>query len=132
MKYGKPGIWRKIISSKITLVVILIVLILMAKGANEMKRKNDLSASRLDTIEKDYQKLDTYKTELENRINYLSTTEGIESELRTKFRAVKEGEQIAVIIDKDAESSSSSTVINNVANANDGSLWSKLLSFLGF
>ncbi len=132
MKYGKPGIWRKIISSKITLIVILIVLILMAKGANEMKRKNDLSASRLDTIEKDYQKLDTYKTELENRINYLSTTEGIESELRTKFRAVKEGEQIAVIIDKDAESSSSSTVINNVANANDGSLWSKLLSFLGF
>lgn len=132
MKYGKPGIWRKIISSKITLIVILIVLILMAKGANEMKRKNDLSASRLDTIEKDYQKLDTYKTELENRINYLSTTEGIESELRTKFRAVKEGEQIAVIIDKDTESSSSSTVINNVANANDGSLWSKLLSFLGF
>lgn len=132
MKYGKPGIWRKIISSKITLIVILIVLILMARGANEMKRKNDLSASRLDTIKKDYQKLDTYKTELENRINYLSTTEGIESELRTKFRAVKEGEQIAVIIDKDAESSSSSTVINNVANANDGSLWSKLLSFLGF
>ena len=59
----------------------------------------------------------------------LSTTQGIEAELREKYHAVKEGESVAVIIG--ASSTGSSSDNNSSVTSTKTSWWGSLLQFIG-
>ncbi len=66
-----------------------------------MREKLTLSKTRLETTAMELTKLEDHQDDLANKIKYLSTEQGIEAELRTKYRAIREGESVAVIVDNE-------------------------------
>ncbi len=136
MKYGKRGIWKIIISSPITLVILIIFFLFLLKAVWSMKERLNGSYKRLETAQIELQKLEEHRSVLANKIQYLSTEQGIEAELRTKYRAVREGESVAVIVENDqvasvlqVSSSSESDVLQKVETKRGW--FGKLLEFVG-
>jgi cell division protein FtsB len=62
-------------------------------------QKDRLSLQNLEQERFELEKIRLREKTLTASLDYLKTEQGIESEIRTKFRVVKEGEQVAVIID---------------------------------
>ena len=128
MKYGNRSTWKTISRSPITFVVAIGLCVVLAKAAWNIHQKSENSALRLDQARMELAKLKDHQKDLTARIGQLSSAEGIESELRVKYRAVKEGESVAVIVDDGlaAAASTSTTTIPAV------SWWRRLLNFVGF
>lgn len=133
MRYGKYSFWNRFTSSPITLFIIIVVFVFLVKAVWGIKEKAVISQTKLDTAEMKLAKLEEHKQNLNNRINYLSTEQGIEAELRTKYGAVREGESVAVIVDDDqtaAVAGFASTSL--VANKKRTSWLGKIFDFFGF
>ncbi len=64
-----------------------------------MNDRLNSSVSKLETANAELAKLEDHQNSLANKIKYLSTDQGIEAELRTKYRAIREGESVAVIVE---------------------------------
>ena len=133
MKYGKQGKWKRVVSSPFFLIVILIVFVFLVKAVWKMRERVMTSSERLNTTNAELAKLEDHRSELSNKIKYLSTEQGIEAELRTKYRAIREGESVAVIVNSDESTTtadsyaSSSQVIKS-----DVGWWSRFWKSLGF
>lgn len=69
------------------------------------------------------QKIMTRQNNLVASLNYLKTDQGVENEIRSKFRAVKEDEKVSVIIDdKKIETTTTSTTTKR-------GLWYRILEW---
>ncbi|MEK7184885.1 MAG: hypothetical protein AAB683_01990 [Patescibacteria group bacterium] len=101
---------RKIIYSPISLILLSIVFILLVKGVIDVYKKEKLSINNLKQEQIEYEKLQVRKKTLNSSLEYLKTEQGIENEIRVKFRAVKEGEQVSVIVENILPTISTSTV----------------------
>jgi cell division protein FtsB len=55
------------------------------------------STRRLAEAEKEYARLATHKQQVESAVARLSTEDGFADELRTRFRAVRPGEEVAIV-----------------------------------
>ncbi len=132
MKYGNSSSWKRFISSPFTLVAVIILFLFLTKAVWGIREKNTLSVSRLELAQAELTKLESHQRDLAEQIRYLSTEQGIESELRTKYRAIREGESVAVIVDDNQTAAvidASSTIMNKV----DEKSWvKKVLRFFGF
>ena len=128
MKYGNHSVWKKFISSPVTFIVLIILFVFLSKAAWGIREKALLSAEKLRIAQNELIKLESRQKDLSNQIGYLSTDEGVEAELRTKYRAVKEGESVAVIIDTNPTNIVSATS----TSVNTKGWWQKLLQMLGF
>jgi cell division protein FtsB len=117
MKYGKRSPWKKIISSPLTLFILLITFIVLTKAALSIHEKALLSETKLEIAKTELADLKAHQQNLANKISYLSTDQGVEAELRTKYRAVKDGESVAVILD-DQTANVNNTVTSTVNAAN--------------
>src|ERR1044072_1255561 len=102
MKYGKRRSQRRLVLSPLLTVGLLIIMIILAKAAWNIRQKALLSANRLAAAQVELAKLKSHQQELEKHVDYLSSEQGIEAELRTKYRAIKQGESVAVIVDDEA------------------------------
>ena len=122
MDFQQKKIAKRIMYSKLTLFVLLILVILFTRAVWNIYQKEKFSRMGLATVEKKYDELSARKEYLEGQIKKLQTDEGIEAEIRDKFSVVKEGEVSVLIID----SSSSDKQLETVK---DKSLWQKLLDF---
>lgn len=91
---------RKVIYSPLTLLFLIIVFFLALHGVWGVYKKEGLSSRNLEKEKMELEKIIIRERSLRASIDYLNTPQGIENEIRTKFRAVKEGERIAVIIDE--------------------------------
>jgi cell division protein FtsB len=67
--------------------------------------KEKISKINLEKEKTEYEKMSSRKDNLLNSIDYLKTDDGVESEIRNKFRLVKEGESVTVIVNNDSMSS---------------------------
>jgi len=108
---------KKVIYSKVSFVILLILVILLGKATYNIYTKSRLSSESYNETKKDYESLKARKDMLESEINRLKTDTGIEEEIRSKFNVAKPGETVVVVID-----GSSSTSTN--ANSSKGSFWS--------
>lgn len=97
---------RKILYSPIILVVLGIVFILLSSGVWGVYTKAQLSAQNLEREKLEFEKLAIRQKNLASSIDYLKTEQGVENEIRTKFRAIKEGEQVVVIVDNQVATTS--------------------------
>lgn len=132
MKYGNSSSWKRFISSPFTLLAVIVLFLFLTKAVWGIREKNTLSVSRLELAQAELTKLESHQRDLAEQIRYLSTEQGIESELRTKYRAIREGESVAVIVDDNQTASvidASSTVMNKAA---EKSWFKKFLRFFGF
>jgi cell division protein FtsB len=101
---------RKIMYSPLVLVILTIILLVLLSGVWGVYNKAKLSSANLERERNEVNKLTVRQQNLANSIDYLKTEQGVENEIRTKFRAVKEGEQVAVIVeDKQASTTSTTT-----------------------
>ncbi len=126
MRYGNRTLKRRILSSPLALVAALIVFVLLARATWGVYEKASQSAQRLAEAETELDKLKQHQDDLSRKVSYLSTDQGVEAEIRTKYRAVKEGESVAVIVDTDQTASA----MNATSTAKVG-WWGRLLQKIG-
>ncbi len=104
LEFQKKKKIRKILYSPVVLLLLAIILVLILRGFVGVYKKAKISAQSLERERIELDKLSSREKNLAASIDYLKTDQGIENEIRTKFRAVKDGEQVAVIIDNNATS----------------------------
>jgi len=111
---------RKILYSPFVLIILFIITLLISSGVVSVYKKAKLSEENLEREKRELERLAVREKTLTSSINYLKTDQGIEDEIRTKFRAVREGEKVVVIIDNQP---STTPVINTSTTT---SFWYRL------
>lgn len=91
---------RSRLYSKVTLGVLFIVALLFAHGVWGVYTKAYLASERRTHAESELEELLEKQESLTEGIRRLETERGIEEEIREKYRMVKEGEEMVVIIDE--------------------------------
>ena len=98
MKYCKQYSWKHFMRSPMVLLIVLVAFIFLSRSVWGMYKKAQISDERLAQARQALSDLNQHKEDLASKVAYLSTDQGIESEIRTKFRAAADGESIAVIV----------------------------------
>ena len=93
--------FKKIFYSWPVFVLLLAIVLLVASGVWGVSKSERTSCGKKDSSEERYDKLEDKSDNLLSEIESLKTEKGIETEIRDKFRVVKEGEQLAIIINSD-------------------------------
>lgn len=80
------------------LVLCLLAVILLARGAGSILLKERESAQTLETLEEKNAALKVRHEELKGEVARLGTEEGILEEIRSKFNVVRPGEHLAIVV----------------------------------
>ena len=91
---------RKALSSRWAFFILLLITLLLVKGAWGVYIKMRESDEFLRKSEKSLQNAHSRKVELSASIEHLKTSEGVEREIRGKFNVAKPGEEIIMIVDQ--------------------------------
>ncbi len=132
MKYGNRSIAKRIIASPIAMVVGLVLLIVLIKAGWNIYSKAELSSERLSQAQTELSKLQARQIELSTRVGMLSTEQGLDTEIRTKYHAVKEGESVAVIVDENKAGVAAAASASMTQATTSISWWRKMLQIFGF
>ena len=100
---------RRAMYSTPAIVILLLILVVLAKGAWEAVGKERESARRVTELEAKVGELEGRRADLENDIVRLGTTEGQKEELRSRFNLVAECEKFVVLVDPEGRSEQEST-----------------------
>ena len=111
MKYGNRPLWQRIVRSPLMMIVAIVLFVILAKAAWNIHEKAALSGARLEQAHNELLKLQARQQDLSGKVAFLSTDQGVESELRTKYLAVKDDESVAVITDPDVSTTSTITPV---------------------
>lgn len=125
-EFNRKKSYRKYIYSPLTLFVLFLVLLVLLKAVWGVYSKEQLSAQYLDRERVEFEKIKARQDELAKSVEFLKTEQGVEAEIRSKFRAVKEGESVAVILGNEE-----ATTTDLVAKPEPG-IFQKFLGFFGF
>lgn len=128
MRYGKRSSNSSIFSSLPVFIIAILAFVFMIKVSWSMYEKAILSKDKLAQAEAALNDINSRKNELQKKVSFLSTDQGVQSEARTKFRLAEEGESVAVIIgDEQSKKTVSTTTIERKK-----SLWRRLIGMIGF
>lgn len=118
----------RIIYSPVVLIVLTVILGFSIRATWAVYEKEQTSRDALALSQRELDKVATREQTLNQAIAYLSTPQGVETEIRKKFRVVKDGEEVAVILDD-----VSGTVVASSSPARGGilGLWDGLLHLIG-
>ena len=119
-KRNKVG---KIIYSWPILVLTAGLIVLAAKNVFEVYKNEHTSRLNREKSEKVLMSLEERNNFIVSGIETLQTEKGIEAEIRNKFRVVKEGEQLAIIINSDKDKQK---IIDAVEKEK---IWTKIWNF---
>ena len=131
MKYGNRSLWRRFISSPFSVVVLAVVVFILARAVINIQNKVETSATKLEQAQAEYDRLLQRQNDISRRVGYLATDQGVEAEIRTKYHAIKDGEQVAVIVDGPQSANILQTASGTVATSTPG-FWRRLLRTFGF
>lgn len=92
---------KKRIYSKTTLLLLLLLCILVTRGAYGVYLKEKSSRQEMHRILEQKVELEQRLHAIEGHNEHLQTAAGIETEIRHKFDVVKDGEGVIVIVDKE-------------------------------
>ncbi|OHA79132.1 MAG: hypothetical protein A2747_01370 [Candidatus Yonathbacteria bacterium RIFCSPHIGHO2_01_FULL_44_41] len=94
---------RKILYSKITLVVLFVVLFVVGRGAWNIHEKAKIAVSERDIAERSLLQLESRTDTLQQSLKRLKSEQGIEEEVRQKYTVALPGEEIVVVVDDSAK-----------------------------
>ena len=100
---------RRLLYSRYTSVFLAVILVFLANATYNMYQKaRDTSKNKNDAL---FGKnaLETKQTELELYLEQLKTDRGIEEEIRKKYRVVKDGESVIIVVDDKKEVAGTTT-----------------------
>ncbi|MCC2630698.1 MAG: protein of unknown function with transrane region [Candidatus Paceibacter sp.] len=92
--------FRKIVYSKAIVAGMIVMLAFMIHATWKVFQKEKESAANVVDASRQLEKLETRQELLDSEIARLSTDEGVEEEIRSKFSVMKPGEHLIVIVDK--------------------------------
>ena len=100
---------KRVLSSPVTMVVLVVLIVVLAKSTWSIYGKYSLSKERLNQAESQLSEFKAQEGKLSQSIAALSTVSGTEAALRTNFRIVKLGESLAVIVNTATTASATTT-----------------------
>jgi cell division protein FtsB len=95
---------RRVVFSKWIVALMVLVFLFLAKATWNLYQKNIESAANVVNANRELARLEDRQQTLQTEIERLSTDEGVEQEIRTKYSVSKPGEQLIVIVDEEASS----------------------------
>jgi len=98
--YQEKNRWRKIMYSKVTIIMLLVVLIFLINSVFTIYSKYEKSREGSDLARQELENLKDRQTTLQNKINSLKQASGVEAEIRDKFAVTKEGEKVIVLVEE--------------------------------
>ncbi len=126
MDFQKKKKIKNIIHSPASILILFIIFLILIRAIFSVYQKQNISIQNLAKEKMEYEKMSQRKEKLVSNIEYLKTDDGVESEIRNKFRLVKQGESVAVIINDEASSTK-----NTIKNPQNTSEISTSTSFFG-
>lgn len=112
--------------SKISLVVLSIVLINVGKGSWDISQKARVAETERGIAEKDLADKQNRNAELHTSLERLKSTQGVEAEVRQKYSVALPAEELVVVVDDASKKG------ENGDATNTQSIWSHFISFFGF
>lgn len=94
---------RKILYSRTVIFILCIVVVFLSQATWKVYKKEKITRDNLNQIADEYKKLEARESSIKSSVDFLQTDKGVESEIRSKFRAVKPGEQVAIIINDEVK-----------------------------
>jgi len=125
LDFKEKRIIKRLLYSRLTIVVLSILLIFIINGVWGVYKKASVAYSNKSRAVKDLEELKKRQNSLIASIENLKTSNGVESEIRNKFGVVKKGEEVVVVVDGNTEKS----VDNSKSTISPSGLWRKFLSF---
>jgi cell division protein FtsB len=122
---NKKKTYKKFIYSPLTLLILFLFLLVILRAVWGVYKKQEISAQYLEKEQEQLASIEARHKELAASVDYLKTDKGIEAEIRSKFRVVREGESVAVIIGGDA------TTTPTTVTSPSKSWFSRLLDSIG-
>jgi cell division protein FtsB len=98
LEYQRKQRVRNIMYSKASIVILVILLSMFAKGAWGMYGKMQASAEAKENASRELHNLTERKNNVSEEIGRLKTTEGLETEIRGKFNVAMPGEEVIILI----------------------------------
>ena len=114
---------RKILYSPVVLIILTIILFILIRGSWNVRKKAELSLQNLERDQTGLQKMIEREKNLTLSLEFIKTDKGVESEIRSKFRAVKDGEKLAAIVDEQ------STTTETIEPIEEHGFWYKLFKW---
>lgn len=100
--------YKRYLYTPVTMVILLIIIFFLARGVLSAREKERLSEERLARAKVEASELQAKYASTTREVNFLKTEEGVDAELRLKYRLVREGEGVAVIVDDNPASAAQS------------------------
>ena len=116
--------FRKILYSKITLAVLFVALIFVARGAWHVYEKAVIAQTEKEEAARKLAELKQHTLDLEESVVGLKSDRGIEEEIRQKFMVARPGEEVVVVVDDGNKKS------KNEETSQKQNLWQQILGFL--
>ena len=102
LEFYQKRTWRTIFHSRVAFLGALLICLAMVRIVyDRYSIEQDMITKRVEA-ETRLQALQSRKTELEEKVEYLSNDRGIEAEMRRNFDVARPGEQVVIIIEKEA------------------------------
>ncbi len=99
-EFQEKHVVKRRLYSKTTVCILLIVLLLVAKGVYGVYAKETESRLEVERVKKEQDMLQSRYENIERGSEELKGQEGVEAEIRGKFDVVKPGEGVIVVVDK--------------------------------
>ena len=99
---------KKVLYSRAMFVVLLVVIAFAGKATWSVYQKEKTSQVYLDRLQAEITELKQRQDYIKSGIGKLGTSRGIEEEIRQKFKVVKDGEAMAILIDDESAVATSS------------------------
>ncbi len=114
---------RNILYSKATILVLLVVLVFVARGAWKIHEKALIARAERDKVARVLLEIEVRQAELQASLTVRRTDQGIEEEIRQKFTVARPWEEVVVIVDDSAKKG------ENGEAEGSRSLWERFLGF---
>ncbi len=90
---------KKILYSRAMFVVLIVLVTLAGRATWSVYQKEKISQVNLDRLQVEISELRGREEYIKSGIDRLGTSRGIEEEIRQKFKVVKDGEAMVILID---------------------------------
>lgn len=90
--------FRKFLYSRTMIFILFVVFVFLVRATWKVYKQEQVSRANLQKVMNETDRLTARENTLKQDISYLETDDGVDAEIRQKFRAVKPGEQVAVIV----------------------------------
>ena len=123
LEFKKKQKIKKWLYSPWIIFILLFILLIGLDAVWNIYKKEQISKNNLVLAQQNLDKLKSRYDILKSDVDWLITPEGIEEEIRNKFSVVKEGEQVAIIV----ESKNTPTTTPEVLKTE--TLWDKIVGW---